>query len=231
MDYPQDFSRQAKARVEAARVRAKHQLILSKGTKVGPMNPAGPALDYVAAMFYAYSQEACELGRLQIWDVDRVDKEIRKVIPDLVSEAEIECRDFGIDPPIFDLISGPRVSIHFWSHFKRMPAWSHYQLWLGEVAKIQASDDGEVSELPKDTKIARAKSPVLSKRATWLKDRLRERAWNKHDVQRYSGPDYKTVQKVLDGKPVREDGLEKLVTALNKKKEAPTVKLSDIPND
>lgn len=69
------------------------------------------------------------------------------------------------------------------------------------------------------------------KRASWLKERLRERAWNKHDVRRYGGPDYKTVQKILDGKVVREDGLEKLVEALNKKKKASEIKLSDVPTD
>jgi hypothetical protein len=66
------------------------------------------------------------------------------------------------------------------------------------------------------------------RRASWLKERLRERAWNKHDIRRYGGPDYKTVQKILDGKIVREDGLEKLVEALNKKKKASEITLSEI---
>jgi hypothetical protein len=55
-------------------------------------------------------------------------------------------------------------------------------------------------------------------RAAWLKERLRERAWDRNDVFRLSGPDVKTVQKILDGKYVRPGGLEKLVTALNHKK-------------
>ena len=40
----------------------------------------------------------------------------------------------------------------------------------------------------------------------------------RNDIARLGGPDIKTVQKILDGKFVRVGGLEKLVTALNHKK-------------
>ena len=66
----------------------------------------------------------------------------------------------------------------------------------------------------------------------WLNDRLRERSWNKHDVSRQGGPDRKTVQKILDGRPVREDLFEKLAEALSKapaSKKLPAVNLLDIP--
>jgi hypothetical protein len=69
-------------------------------------------------------------------------------------------------------------------------------------------------------------------RATWLGDRLRERAWSKYDVTRHGGPDQKTVQKILDGKHVREDALDRLVKALSaapESKKLPKVNLLDIP--
>jgi hypothetical protein len=62
---------------------------------------------------------------------------------------------------------------------------------------------------------------------SWLHYRLHERSWNKHDVSRQCGPDHKTVQKILDGLPVREDVLEKLAKALSQKKA--TVETADIP--
>jgi hypothetical protein len=71
--------------------------------------------------------------------------------------------------------------------------------------------------------------PQFPNRASWLKDRLRERSWNKHDLARQRGPDHKTAQKVLDGLSVREDVLEKLAIALSKK--GTKVTLLNIPPD
>jgi len=66
-------------------------------------------------------------------------------------------------------------------------------------------------------------------RASWLAERLYERSWNKHDVWRRSGPDHKTIQKILDGERVREDVLEKLAKALSQK--GRTVEVTEIPRD
>lgn len=70
--------------------------------------------------------------------------------------------------------------------------------------------------------------PQFPKRASWLKNRLRERSWNKHDLSRHGGPTHKTVQKVLDGFPVREDVLQKVADALSKRG---TVTVLEIPQD
>jgi len=67
------------------------------------------------------------------------------------------------------------------------------------------------------------------RRAEWLHERLIERAWNKHEVHRYGGPDPDTVQKILDGFKVREDVLERLAKALSQKHG--TVGLLEIPRD
>lgn len=77
-------------------------------------------------------------------------------------------------------------------------------------------------------------TPQFPNRASWLRERLRERSWNKHDLSRQRGPDCKTVQKILDGQRVREDVLEKLATALSKapdSKRLPKVTLLDIPEN
>ncbi len=71
-------------------------------------------------------------------------------------------------------------------------------------------------------------------RAAWLAKRLQERSWNRHDLSRQGGPNWKTVQKVLDGQPIREDKLELLALALSKaslSKKLPKVTLLDIPSD
>ena len=84
--------------------------------------------------------------------------------------------------------------------------------------------------MPAEGKDALTRQP-FSNRASWLKERLQERSWNKHDLSRhgYGGPDHKTVQKILDGLPVREDVLHKVADALAKRKR--TVTVLDIPQD
>ena len=82
----------------------------------------------------------------------------------------------------------------------------------------------------------KGEGPILQfpNRASWLKDRLQERSWNKHDVSRQGGPDRKTVQKILDSQQIREDVLEKLATALSKapaSKKLPNVTVLDVPRD
>jgi len=76
--------------------------------------------------------------------------------------------------------------------------------------------------------VTRSKPEHLA-RASWLKERLRERGWNKHDVERARGPNHKTVQKILDGASVQEDILDKLAKALSKRHKP--VDLLEIPQD
>jgi DNA-binding Xre family transcriptional regulator len=68
-------------------------------------------------------------------------------------------------------------------------------------------------------------------RAVWLQERLAERGWSRHDSARHGGPDYKTVDKILRGEPVREDTLEKLANALSKKPGKAKLELISIPRD
>jgi hypothetical protein len=67
------------------------------------------------------------------------------------------------------------------------------------------------------------------KRSEWLRARLAERSWNRNDPLRHRGPDPKTIDRILAGKAVREDVLEKLANALSKKFTKVTV--LDIPQD
>lgn len=89
-------------------------------------------------------------------------------------------------------------------------------------ARGDAADCGRQSERGQE-------QPSHPNRASWLQDRLTERAWNPNDPARHCGPDRKTIRKILSGGEVREDVLEKLVGALSKKHGK--VSLTDIPRD
>jgi len=64
-------------------------------------------------------------------------------------------------------------------------------------------------------------------RAAWLQRELDTRRWTVHDVERFNGPSYRTVRRMLEGKDVRGTVLEKLAQALSEKGR---VSLGDIPN-
>jgi len=79
---------------------------------------------------------------------------------------------------------------------------------------------------------ARENKRQYPRRAEWLRRELAARRWTVADVLRKNGaPDRKTINKILAGKPVREDALARLAAALSESSRAPKVSLADIPND
>jgi hypothetical protein len=78
--------------------------------------------------------------------------------------------------------------------------------------------------------------PIFPMRAAWLRVRLAEREWSKHDLQRHGGPEHRTTQKVLNGSAVQEEVLRKVVAGLRSKPThkgltLPAVAETDLPND
>lgn len=121
------------------------------------------------------------------------------------------------------------------------------EAWMGTVGTLSGANlDGTTEPKPDESKGKGAgpavnasgengsgPGPELPKRAAWLKDRLKERSWNKHDLARCGGPDHKTTQKILDGFPVREDVLQKVADGLSKGKvngASATVSVLNIPD-
>ena len=93
----------------------------------------------------------------------------------------------------------------------------------------EAGADGEPSE-------GAVSVGQFPKRATWLKAKLEEREWNKHNLQQSGGPEHRTTQKILDGLNVQEDVLRKVLAGLRSKQTHKGFNLlplteQDIPND
>ncbi len=102
----------------------------------------------------------------------------------------------------------------------------------------ESDDSGSVSDEAMEAQTVRPVSPndvrrqQFPARAKWLNERLKERGWDWNEPYRWSGPDRKTVQKILAEKFVRPDILRKLVLALNHLKiGGKTISVSDIPSD
>lgn len=78
--------------------------------------------------------------------------------------------------------------------------------------------------------------PQFPKRASWLKAKLAEREWSKHDLQGHSGPEHRTTKKILDGCDVQEGVLRRVIGGLSSKpthkgRTLPQVEYSEIPNN
>ena len=83
-------------------------------------------------------------------------------------------------------------------------------------ATAQAVDRQQVSELAAVKSIA-VSATAFPNRALWLKAKLAERDWSKHDLQRHGGPEHRTTQKILGGYEVQEDILRKVIGSLSSK--------------
>lgn len=96
--------------------------------------------------------------------------------------------------------------------------------WQGK--QLRAAADAE----KQSKKVSREQIEAdFPKRADWLRARLKERNWRQSDINRHSGPDRKTVRRILNGEAVREDVLDRLARALSGKFHA--VDVTDIPSE
>lgn len=86
-------------------------------------------------------------------------------------------------------------------------------------------------ERSRDGRQKAARSPEFPNRAVWLKARLEERAWNKHDLSRCGGLEHRTVQRMLNGLKVQDGILEKVAKGLSVHRKAKPVTSSDVPVD
>jgi hypothetical protein len=93
------------------------------------------------------------------------------------------------------------------------------------------ADKAGATELSADGPVDTERSPQFPKRAVWLKCRLKERDWNKHDLAREGRLDHKTVQRMLDGSNVQDGTLEKVAEGLSMFTKAKRVTELDIPRD
>jgi hypothetical protein len=94
-------------------------------------------------------------------------------------------------------------------------------------ADQRADITGRVAVIEGKAPRAAVKQARYPARAAWLRARLAERKWNKHDLARHGGPDHKTTQKVLDGFAVQDGVLEKIAQGLSGR--GAKVSLTEIP--
>jgi len=177
-------------------------------------------------VFYSFAKEACNLGMTRKWSVDTVDRASREFLRQTVVHAVFR---YAHDIVFPEMTSMGQILPSIQAIFEKSPEWRKYQDDLLAVADSQATMPPEEASVGRKSTSETETTRPYPNRAAWLRERLKERAWNKNDIRRFGGPDRRTIQRVLDGLRVREDGLEQLAVALSKK--GGKVAVVEIPSD
>jgi len=142
--YPENFTRKAKAAVEAAKIRARKNFktdIRSHGNKPHASTVDQSLRKSVMMVFSAFAHEACELGRSGKWDVDEVARQCDQFLRDY---AVIACQELGWDGdgqriPNWIILNTNHLEAALERELKELPEWDDYEGERLGIADLQAS--------------------------------------------------------------------------------------------
>ena len=135
--YPPDFPSQSRARVKAEAIRASGDLEKAKQAARWASEVEAATRRYILRLFAVFAEEACKLGRLGLWTVERVDSESREFLRCATIHAprrDKSGRQVGKLVDGFGFIE-PQVQ----RDLEKSAEWRRYQDDLLEIAEMQAS--------------------------------------------------------------------------------------------
>jgi hypothetical protein len=151
MDYPQEFSPQARARVETEKMKAKREL--KRDRTFRPINDTdswdasgwdAAAFDaYILRVFLAFSREAFDLGRRGTWPVDHVRSEAEEFLRKFTITAYYEDghdREGHKFPEMVSNWNG-QLLLKVKGAFQQYPQWHRYERELFALARQQAAQN------------------------------------------------------------------------------------------
>jgi hypothetical protein len=160
------------------------------------------AIRWICRILGVFAEEACSLVRSgdPAWRPSQVETRVDEVLRLLTLEAE--CSKSGGGDKLYLTQSG-HVSASALATISRSSEWSQYiqalesllvrragssvaHIGVGEQAGERRGGDGLKSK-------GNAYEVRFPGRAAWLKERLHERGWNKHDVSRQNGPYHRSM--------------------------------------
>jgi hypothetical protein len=147
MEFPivsADFSAQSSANVTRAQVIANKTITQSSDQPSRPLFRGAPsdkawlALQWVMTVFSAFADGACGLGRQGTWMADRVDRETRKFLYQLVEFACYKYNRQGFSMPYMIDYRNRSIEPEYQEVIESYPEWKQYQNELEEVATLQS---------------------------------------------------------------------------------------------
>lgn len=147
MNYPQEFDRVARAKIVAAEIEAAREMYgswshaksntLIAGThfRIG----TGRVFQYIMTVVRAFSNEACNLGRIGIWEVDRIDREVKEFLRLTVIDAWAKYHGRP-DLHVPGMTQSGDITRPVMEELETYPEWQHYLSELLEVAKAHAQE-------------------------------------------------------------------------------------------
>lgn len=180
MDFPQfpvDFSKEARANVIKAEIRAS-RAVADEGASVQPalqrarfgsesLGKAATVVQYIMTVFAALAHEACELGKTDGgWAVDVVDSQVRELLRLTTIYALWKYGYVGYYLP--KLTDQGWISAEAQALFEKTDEWKQYQNVVLEIAHIQASGCALVAEVEQAKTVTLARADVAAERKALL---------------------------------------------------------------
>jgi hypothetical protein len=146
MTYPEEFRREARARIVNAK--AKAQKAFRDAQNDVPPFPLGAITRYVMTVFHAFAKEACALARAGVWGVDRVETEVSQWMYSTIIFAESEQ---GVDGFRFRRLltdNGMAIRSDILALFKLENEWKLYEDELIEISDMQGGGSESLDSIP-----------------------------------------------------------------------------------
>jgi DNA-binding CsgD family transcriptional regulator len=144
MEYPEEFSPEARARVEAEKAEASTALEEAKGKLTlsffGTLGIDAVVTEYILRVFVAFVQEAGKLGRKNILTVERIESESLEFLRRLTIETWYEKGRDKVGRQIVSMVNDRgQIRSHVQREYEKSAQWRQYQNELLAVAHIQTA--------------------------------------------------------------------------------------------
>jgi hypothetical protein len=177
MDYPTEFSRDARAAVETEMIKAwrRHNKAKEEWDSDWPFDDARNLRACVMRVFLVYALEAIELGRRGVWGMDKVRAVALEGLRRITIDATYKVGDFQY------WIDGGYITLEIQRGFEAMDEWREFEDELLELAKSRPGQTKE--DLPELSESAKRKRALQ-----WItlldKHGLTDEQITKYDIDR-----------------------------------------------
>jgi hypothetical protein len=146
MEYPREFSRQARARVEGERLKAIQEFEQERKSPV-PSDWTPQRWDqctlyaYILRVFLVFAREACQLGRDGVWTVDQVREEAEGFLRVFAMESYYERGRDRTGARLPNILNRYNEDLRseVYSEFRASEEWNQFERGLLTLAELQGS--------------------------------------------------------------------------------------------